>query len=176
MSNKSVTSILDENGKVRIEFETENELAVVRPVGVIDEDSNLSVIIQAIAQSQGIRGVQFDLGHVSRMNSCGVREWILLVERLSASFRCSFVNVNELIVEQANMIPGIFGKRGAVLSFHAPYFCESCSAEQSVLLKPADVSIGDGGPVVPVINCNKCSSPLVFDWEPSEYFHFIQKL
>lgn len=170
------TSILDENGKLRIELSTENEAVVIRPVGVIDEDSNLSVIIQAVSQLPGIRGVIFDLGQISRMNSCGVREWILLVERLGANLPCAFYNVNELMIEQANMIPGIFGKKGAVHSFHAPYYCESCESEQSVILKPSDVVGGEGGPLPPEMKCRKCTGALVFDWEPYEYFHFLSRL
>src|SRR4051794_39383264 len=115
-------TVLDETGKVRLELEADGDAALIRPVGVIDEDVNFSVIIQTLSQMQPpVKRLQFDMGHVSRMNSCGVREWILLMERISAATPIAFLNVNELFIEQANMIPGMFGKKGSVLSFMSPY-------------------------------------------------------
>ncbi|MCM2323822.1 MAG: hypothetical protein NDJ90_11235 [Oligoflexia bacterium] len=170
-------TILDENQKLRIEMEREAAEAVIRPVGIIDEDMNSSVITQAITASPPVQQLTLDLGHVSRMNSCGVREWILLMERLSTHPSCKIVNANELFVEQANMIPGIFGKKGVkVLSFQAPYRCGACARDIVKVLTPEQVPVVDGQPHAPQYTCEKCSKPLEFDWAEDEYFAFVRRL
>src|SRR3712207_5341228 len=100
--------VLADTGKIRIEMEQKGASAVFRPIGVIDEDVNFSVVLAQVTKpGANIRDAKFDLGRVSRMNSCGVREWLLLLERLTPVVSLSFFNVCELFVEQANIIPNI---------------------------------------------------------------------
>src|SRR6202030_562177 len=107
------TMILTQNTKTRLELDLVGNAATFRPIGVIDEDINFSIVISTMEQV-GVDKYEFrfDLGHIDRINSCGVREWLLLMERLPPSARYSFLNVGELMVEQANMISGIFGRPG----------------------------------------------------------------
>jgi hypothetical protein len=169
--------VLSENSKMRLEMEVEGTNGVVRPVGIVDEDVNFGVILSVMSQlGMPLKALKFDLGQVSRMNSCGVREWLILIEKLPEGVECGFENVNELLVEQANMIPGILGRRGMkVISFQAPYFCETCSADVPMLIEPSQVAINDGIPQAPPFKCPKCSNPLQFDWLEEEYFAFLRR-
>ena len=174
----STTSVLAENGKIRLEMEISGGIVTIRPVGVIDEDTNFSVILSFITElGASMQLLQFDLGHVSRMNSCGVREWLLLMERLGSQTAYRFVNVSELIVEQANMIPNMFGRKGTqVLSFQAPYHCGNCDNDVAVLIEPKQIIYEGARPVPPKLTCRKCAGTLEFGWLEEEYFAFLKRI
>src|SRR3954468_24709622 len=105
--------VLNENSKMRLEMEVEGSRGLVRPVGVVDEDVNFGLILSVMGHlGVALTHLKFDLSMIQRMNSCGVREWLLLLEKIPSGIECGFENVNELIVEQANMIPGILGRKG----------------------------------------------------------------
>lgn len=173
------TSVLDENGKIRIEMETEGSSVLIRPIGIIDEDVNFSIVLDTISKMQPlVKLLQLDMSQVSRMNSCGVREWILMMERMPAVIPVAFVNANELFVEQANMIPGMFGRKGMVkvLNFQAPYHCSKCDSDETLQMEPKDVKFDGDQPIAPAFNCKGCGGKLDFDWIEEEYFGFITRL
>ena len=174
----SQIAILEENGKTRIEMETQGAALLFRPIGFIDEDVNFSVVLDTISRmASAIKAVHFDASRISRMNSCGVREWILMMERLPVGLPITFVDANELFVEQANMIPGMFGRKGVrLLAFRAPYHCDQCAADYSRPLSPGDVTYKDSRPVAPQAQCEKCNGPLSFDWIEDEYFGFLNRI
>ena len=172
-----VPTILTETPKLRIEMEVEGSTVTVRPVGTIDEDVNFSVVLNLINEfGPGMQLLQFDLGRVTRLNSCGVREWLLFMEKLGTRVKVAFLSVGERFIEQANMIPNTFGRKGTpVLSFYAPYFCPQCKTESMAILKPSDVKhAGDGSYIPPVVSCRQCNSMMDFDSIISEYFGFLQ--
>src|SRR5436853_73230 len=97
--------------KMKLELDVSGPSAAIRPIGVIDEDINFGVVLQAISGlGVPIQNLTFDLGNITRINTCGVRAWLLLVERLPKKIDCIFINVNELMIVQANMIPAFLGK------------------------------------------------------------------
>lgn len=171
------TMILAQNTKTRLELDVLGKMATFRPVGIVDEDINFSVILSTISQlGVASHEFRFDLGQIDRINSCGVREWLLLMEKLPAGMRYSFLNVNELMVEQANMISGILGRAGTpVLSFMAPYHCDKCNKDIAVSLEPKQVQYVDDSPAAPKMSCPTCGTPLKFDWLEDEYFAFVKR-
>ena len=174
----AAASILDQNGKMRMEMEMENGVVVIRPIGVIDEDVNFSVIVDHFKGMQASeRSLRLDLAYVSRMNSCGVREWILFLDKIAPVISSLvFTRVCEPMVEQANMTSGIFGKtRGAVQSFQAPYHCDSCGRDVMEIIKPSQVTFQGEEPIPPEVHCEKCSRPMTFAWIAKEYFSFVKR-
>src|SRR6185437_6374731 len=127
--------ILHDTGKLRIEYQLEGTVLKLRPVGLIDEDVNFSVVLDLLSDLKGAaKMIQFDLGHVTALNSCGVREWLLFMERLNGVINCAFINVTEVFIDQANMITNLFGRSAnPILSFHAPYHCPQCNSETTML-------------------------------------------
>ena len=177
------TMILQENAKIRLELETEAAEGIFRPVGIIDEDTNFSIALEQISTlAPKPQALHIDLSKVRRINSCGVREWILFMERLMTLTRCAFVQVNELMIEQANMVPSILGQKGTpVLSFYAPYHCTHCNKDVPVLLDPSQVEFrkqgtAGGTPSIPHPDCPDCKKPMDFDWLAEEYFGFVKHL
>jgi hypothetical protein len=169
------STILSDNGKLRIEVSFEKLGAKLRPVGSIDEDFNYGVIIDLVKKlGPGLKLMEFDMGHVSHLNSCGVREWVLMMERLPPTLPLKFFNVNEVIVDQANMIPNLLGKKGTpVASFHAPFHCDKCNKDVMLLMEPGHVKFEGNTPVLPEFKCQTCQSPLTFDSIEDEYFNFL---
>jgi eukaryotic-like serine/threonine-protein kinase len=169
--------VIGQTDKARIEMEVVGERATVRPVGIVDEDIGFAVIFDTLRLlGVPLKSLVFDLGSIERMNSSGVREWLLLHEKMPKSIVCTFVNVSLAMIEQAGVIPGILGQKElAVLSFQAPYYCAGCKEDLSILLEVKDVVFDDGKPVAPAHSCPKCSSPLRFDWLEEEYFSFLKR-
>lgn len=170
------TIMLAQSPKMRLEFEIAGKMATFRPVGVVDEECNFSVVLTKIEQMGPANfEFRFDLGHIQRINSIGIKEWLLLMERMPPVARYSFVNVSELMVEQANMISGIFGRPGTpVHNFQAPYHCDTCNKDLVIMLEPKQVTYVDGSPVAPRMTCPTCAAPLTFDWLEDEYFAFVK--
>lgn len=167
--------VLFESSKMRMEYEVAGEVITLRPVGILDEDSNLGLVITAaLAIYPKPSEVRIDLGSVSRINSCGVREWISFITRFRSLFSVSFVNVSELMVEQASMINGIFGGAGfRVVSIQVPYYCAKCDARTLSLVELSKLKLVDRVPVVPVEHCRSCKAELEFDSAPEQYFGFL---
>lgn len=170
-------TLLADFGKLKIEVEFARGGAVVRPQGTFDEDINFQSVQELIArQRPALQFLEFDLGHITHMSSCGVREWLIFMERIPQALPTRFVNVCERFVEQANMIPNMFGKRSQVLSFQAPYFCGSCQKTEMVLLIPQEVQFVGDEALVPKPKCSGCRSGMEFDSVPDEYFGFVRRL
>lgn len=169
---------LYETSKLRLEMETDGVSVIVRPVGTIDEDVNFSVVLDSLSRlGSALKLIQFDMSMITQMNSCGVREWLLFMERLPQNVRVVFLNANEIFIEQANMISNVLGKKGTQLvEFQAPYHCSQCNADYVMLIKPSQVKFEDGIPQPPAFKCAKCSTALNFDSIEEEYFGFIKRL
>ena len=113
----------------------------------------------------------FDLAHVRRINSCGVREWVNFVRDLGAQTPLTFVSCSPAIVTQLNMIYNFRGQ-AKVVSFLAPYVCSDCESEEEKLL---DVGAHFPGRsrVPPEFTCGKCSGAMEFDDLPERYLAFL---
>lgn len=69
---------------------------------------------------------------VTRIQSCGIREWIQLINPYK---NLSFVYTNcpKIIIDQINMLDGFLPKNGMVQSFYVPYYNEESGSEKQVL-------------------------------------------
>ncbi|MCM2277424.1 MAG: hypothetical protein NDJ89_05055 [Oligoflexia bacterium] len=169
---------LQETDKTRLDFEVTGDEGVFRPSGVLDEDVNLGVLLPAIqGTNPPLKKLTIDLGHVTRMNSCGIREWILTIDKITSAVPCVFENLNELFVEQATMIPVMFGKqKPRIGSFQLPYHCGNCNLNIQKTLTLADLASEQGPSRIPSYPCPKCAKPLGFDWLEDEYLAFIDSI
>jgi anti-anti-sigma regulatory factor len=166
--------VIAQGRQYRVELEAQKEGLIFRPVGEITEDTNFGQILQTLQNHlSNAKQLYFDLSSVSRINSCGVREWILFLERIQNRIPTAFTMVNEFFVDQASVVPTLLGKRGTpVLQFHAPYRCTSCNRRVPRILKSHEVPIEE--PKAPGSRCEKCGSALEFDAIEEEYFAFLR--
>ena len=177
MANDLPTEVLLDSGRLRIEADIHPDgLLEIRVKGTIDEDANFSNLLKKISSAQPAPpSLRFDLSSIQRINSCGVREWILFMERLGPSFELRYHSINELFAEQASIVSGMFGKGKIIIeSFQTPYICNECDRPSLKVLTPKDVISSSGQIEAPSFNCETCQSPLEFDWIADEYFSFLR--
>jgi hypothetical protein len=145
----------------------EGERIRVELKGEIDENAEFSELGRAL---RGAR-VELDLEGITRINSCGVREWVNFVRDLEVK-RLTFDRCSPSVVGQINAIYNFRGD-AEVRSFFAPYVCEACHADEYKLLEPAVHFPDRLRPSVPAFRCARCDGPLVFDELPERYFAFL---
>jgi thiol-disulfide isomerase/thioredoxin len=132
--------------------------------GFLDENSDLKVL-------ESVKGaLAINFKDVSRVNSCGVREWVNLIAKIQDA-SISYDECPIVVVKQLNAVPDFQGK-AKVISFYAPYFCESCDKEAVTLLKTEQMA-ANGAP--PEMKCPTCTKPMNFDAIPNQYLSFLKR-
>ena len=131
--------------------------------GEITEDSDFAALLQS-----GGAPLTVDLAEVSRINSCGVREWINFVQALGPRSlvleRCSVP-----VVAQLNMITNFAGK-GRVQSVYAPFFCTPCDRQHLELVKTTGLTPGSA---LQSMKCPSCGAEMELDDLPETYWAFL---
>jgi hypothetical protein len=151
------------NAPVSLKVEQKNGQIALS--GFLDENSAL----QRLDPLAKLPKILFNFGAVARVNSCGVRDWVNFIAKLTST-EIHYVDCPMVVVKQLNVVPDFQGK-AKVDSFFAPYFCESCDQEQLKLLTAA--SVANGQP--PAVNCPTCGKPMGFDAIPNQYFSFLKR-
>lgn len=149
--------------ELSIEKRNEGNKLKVALRGEINEDSDFSALSEV-----GEELVEFDFEEVSSINSCGVREWIKMLEALSGSSKVVYRNPRKLVVMQFNQVQGFIRSNTEIENFYAPYFCESCDEEKEVLLKAEKLMSS-----APEVKCEKCGKEMEFDALEDQYFLFL---
>ncbi len=76
--------------------------------------------------------VNIYLKELISINSTGLREWILLMRKMSAAKICLF-DCPKLFIDQVNMVKGVLPSNAKIMSFYVPYFNEKNGTEKIVL-------------------------------------------
>lgn len=137
--------------------------------GAIDETSRL---IELLARAQGGRLV-LDLAGVTFINSLGVRDWIRMQgEATRQTVAIELRRVAEPIIHQLNMIIATRGT-ATVTSFYAPYACDACGREESLLVDAVAHAAGLARLEAPAMACPECGAKMAFNDFPERYFSFL---
>ena len=134
--------------------------------GCIDEYADLSVI-----RSVEEGALVLDLSGVRRINSIGVREWILSMMTIPPEVAVFWERVSVPMVSQLGMIANFHG-HSRIRSFYAPYFCSSCRADQARLLSTSE-DFRDEAQSPPPQECEHCERVLEFDDVESDYLQAV---
>jgi anti-anti-sigma regulatory factor len=133
--------------------------------GEINEDLIVDELVGFKAET-----VKVDFEDVKMINSCGVREWIKLVEALTnQGSKVEYYNCPQIVVQQVNMVTGFVPQGGQVVTFYAPYFCDDCEHEEKVLLTSSELD----GREAPELKCGKCGAMSEIDAMEDVYLNFI---
>jgi hypothetical protein len=144
---------------------------LVKVSGIIDETTMFEDTVAKFDEN-----VWVDFSGVTRINSCGVRQWTRAIHTSAA--RIHYVNCPALIVDQFSMVPEFLGPNSEVETFEARYACESCGNEDILLLQvgkdviPGQEEYLDG----PEHKCSKCGSQMEFDHNPEVYLDFLREM
>lgn len=138
--------------------------------GAIDEAAALH---EMIGRAIGGRLV-LDLAAVTFINSLGVRDWIRMqAAAQQAGLAVELHRVAEPLVHQLNMIIATRGN-ARVASFYAPYACDACGREESLLIDAVANGPALAALQPPPMRCPECGAQMAFNDFPERYFSFLQ--
>lgn len=136
-------------------------------IGNIDESVAFPEFDQAFSK------IHFDLEKVGAINSVGIKNWLMWLERLKGN-AFHFSNCPVSFMMQLNMVDGFVPKASEIHSFFVPFYCETCDKEFRNLMKSSDVlfdgsqlSFPGGEP-----SCDK-GCELELDVNENKYFRFL---
>jgi len=153
--------------KFQASVQHRGDVSYVKLGGVIDEDNELSDLVDKIPSGTAV----IDLGEIERINSCGVRDWVNWLSKLEANgTRSVLVECSPAIVAQINLVNNFTGS-GVVKSFYVPYFCPECDEEKVLLVEASDMGPPPHEP--PTCRCDECDLVMDFDDMPDSYFAFL---
>ena len=137
--------------------------------GAIDETA---VLHELTGRALGGRLV-LDLAAITFINSLGVRDWIRMqAAAQKGNLAVELQRVPEPLVHQLNMIMATRGN-ATVTSFFAPYACDACGREESLLID----AIANAERLVkldpPPMVCPECGAEMAFNDFPERYFSFL---
>lgn len=139
--------------------------------GSIDESADLMGLLN---QARGGKLV-LDLGGVTFINSLGVRDWIRMQATATQNGTAvELRRVAEVLIHQLNMIIATRGT-ARVTSFFAPYACDRCGREESLLVDAVVSADSLARLEPPPMTCPECSGPMAFNDFPERYFSFLSK-
>ncbi len=139
--------------------------------GIIDEDNELVRMQKYLTEPIII----LDVAEVTRINSCGVRDWVNWLGDVCQNARHTIlIRCSPAVIAQANMVTN-FCASASIYSFKAPYFCDECDKASERLLT-VDQFGEHSAPRAPEFLCEICGSPLEFDDFEESYFAFLSGL
>ena len=137
--------------------------------GSIDETAGL---MQLLTHAQG-KQLVLDLGGITFINSLGVRDWIRMQAAASQQgLKVELRRVAEVIIHQLNMIIATRGT-ARVTSFFAPYACDGCGREESLLIDAVAHAAQLQQLQPPAMKCPECGAQMAFNDFPERYFSFL---
>lgn len=155
--------------KLLIERLSDGDVTCLRLMGTIDEQFDAPGLAQTIA----CRYLILDLGGVDRISSFGIRQWIDFVQHIAPRLAgVYYVECSPKVVDQFNMVAN-FGGAGYIVSFYAPYRCESCDQEKRHLFRTDEETPVWRAGQAPATTCETCGNKEDFDENPAMYFNYV---
>lgn len=137
--------------------------------GAIDEHAGLGELLGYAHGGQ----LALDLAGVTFINSLGVRDWIRIQAAATAqNIRMDLRRVAEVLVHQLNMIIATRGT-ARISSFFAPYACDACGREDSLLIDALTHGAALAQLQPPPMTCPECGAQMAFNDFPERYFSFL---
>lgn len=150
----------------RIVLEIQGDVLMIS--GPIDESAQLPELVGRAASGRLV----LDLSGVTFINSLGVRDWIRMQAAAQrAGVTIELRRVAEPVIHQLNMIIATRGAR--ISSFFAPYACDGCGREESMLIDAVAHARGLAELSPPAMTCVECGAQMAFNDFPERYFSFL---
>lgn len=141
---------------------------IIHIEGVLDED-----FLFAKYPLNDASELEFFLGKVKKINSCGIREWIKWLNTVKG-VKARLYECPKLIVDQINMVHGFMPENCTMESFYVPYFNEASGAEKIVLFSRGK-EYTDGELHFPTDIKDEKGEAMEMDVIESKYFRFLKK-
>ena len=155
--------------KLLIERLTDGDVTCLRLAGTIDEQFDAPGLALTITSKY----ILLDLGGVDRISSFGIRQWVDFIAAIGPRLAgIYYVECSPKVVDQFNMVAN-FGGPGYIVSFYAPYRCDTCEQERRLLFRTDEETPLWRAGQAPPSTCPTCNNPEDFDEEPATYFHHV---
>ena len=157
-----------DESRLEVRKVAEEKIIALQFNGTIDESFNSKQI------AEGLKDVLIvDLSGVRRISSFGIREWLEFLK--IANEKCEaiyFIKCPPRLIDQFNMVAN-FGGKGRILSFFAPYHCDYCERDDSVLLEVSDHFDTIKDKKIPDQPCEKCGNAEYLDEDPESFLSYL---
>jgi anti-anti-sigma regulatory factor len=151
----------------RMQIDAQNGVLVLS--GSIDESAGL---LELLGRAQGGQ-LALDLAGITFINSLGVRDWIRMqASATQTGIAMELRRVSEPIIHQLNMIIATRGT-SRVTSFFAPYQCDNCGREDSLVVDAVANAASLQQLQPPPQRCPDCGHQMAFNDFPERYFSFL---
>jgi len=143
-------------------------------ITVVSVRGRLSESFRGDAVGEKLSGtVVFDLAEVERITSFGVREWLAMLDAAKSASHIYLARCSEAVVAQLGMIRKFAGT-AKIVSFFAPYLCESCGQPFERLFRVEHDPRTFSDAMAPKTACPFCAGPGRFDDDPETYLGFAR--
>ena len=155
--------------KLLIERLTDGDVTCLRLSGAVDEQFDAPGLAETITSKY----LLLDLAGVDRISSFGIRQWVDFIGNITPRMAgIYYVECSPKVVDQFNMVAN-FGGPGYIVSFYAPYRCDSCDQERRLLFRTdEEAPLWKAGQAPPSM-CPTCGNPEDFDEDPATYFNYV---
>jgi hypothetical protein len=154
--------------KYEIKIEKAGQNFKAQVAGVIDEDVDFTTYSLA-----GATQIDFYLGNIKSINSCGIREWIKWVGTAGNAV-INYFECPKIIVDQINMVQGFLPVTGHVKSFYVPYYNDDSGSEKNILFTHGK-EFTDTTLTPPAAIKDDEGNAMEMDVVEAKYFKFIKK-
>lgn len=156
--------------KLEISLTQKETTKIVQIEGTLDED-----FIFKKYPLEDASEIEFYLGNLKHINSCGIREWIKWLDTIKGH-KTKFYECPKMFVDQINMVQGFLPENGIIESFYVPYFNEDSGSEKSVLFSRGHEFSGHSGEIqYPTDIKDENNQPMEMDVIAAKYFKFLKK-
>lgn len=120
------------------------------------------------------KALMINLEGITFISSVGIREWVLLINSWTQSLPVYYERCSICFVDQVNMVPDCLGS-AKMMSFYAPYFCNTCEEEMSCLIELPKHKESVAQNKAPQFDCkcDRATGALEFDALEESYFSFL---
>lgn len=144
--------------------------------GVVDESIEFPTLEKL---PHGILRIHLD--QVTRLNSMGLRSWILWMKTIPKQMLIEFHGCARGVVDQMSILDGFLPLSARVQSFQLPYRCSQCEHEELVLaVRERDFMEATSDFKEKVLlpetrSCPQCKGTMEWDIIPERYFSFLRR-
>lgn len=157
------------SNKLEIEKFSDAHITCLRFSGVINEQFEG----KKLASSLKAKTLVIDLANVHRISSFGIREWTAFIQVADrAADNVYLIGCTPKVMNQLNMVANFAGK-AMVFSFYAPYRCDYCETNRSLLMNMDRDEEAIRKMKPPEVPCPTCGNPEYFDEDPAGFFSFV---
>jgi len=145
----------------------------LRLEGIIDEQSRLDIIVDRLRPYAAQATLVIDMGGVTRLNSVGVRDWVLALREMRQLFPAvQLMDCTPPVMNEVNFVRN-FSEGTVIASFQAPLFCTRCSKESFSTMDVYHPEDGSQIKSLPVFSCERTDCENALDDDESSFLTFL---